>query len=229
MASPALFRRNAAAAALVGSAVLAAASTFLYQPSGGGRPAQVLSDLHDAGTRAQVATVLFVLFQLAAMVAALGIGHLLRDRFPRLSGIGAGVAAVGAFADAVASTFTLAFVPMAEDASRRGEFTAIVTSADKVQNLFSLVGLLGTVVGTLLLSIGLFRAAVGPRWAPVLLWAFLVLEFVGSAVSPVLGLAAVALALIAYCGLAMTVARTPASAWETGTRTDPAVPVAATA
>jgi hypothetical protein len=46
------------------------------------------------------------------------------------------------------------------------------------------IGLAGTVLGLLLLSIGLFRAGVGPRWVGPALWAFLVVEFIGSAISP---------------------------------------------
>ena len=37
----------------------------------------------------------------------------------------------------------------------------------------------------LLLSIGLFRSRVVPRWIPALLWAFLVIEFVGTALSDI--------------------------------------------
>jgi hypothetical protein len=219
MADPALFRRTAGAVGLAGSAVLAAAATFVYQPTSGGKPAAVLSSLAGAPDRAELSTVLFVLQGFAFIGAALAIGHLLRGRFPLLSSIGAALGALGGFAEAVASSFTLAFVPMARDGAHRDAYVGVVTEADKVQNLFSLAGLLGTVVGTLLLSIGVFRARVGPRWVGPVLWAFLVLEFAGSGVAPVLGLAAVTLAVIAFVALAITVWTSPRSAWATAAET----------
>jgi hypothetical protein len=79
--------------------------------------------------------------------------------------------------------------------------------------LFSVVGLLGTVLGILLLSIGLFRAHMGPRWVGPTLWAFLLVEFVGTSLSrsaaylSVLGFAA------AFFGLAAYAARQPLAVW----------------
>lgn len=224
MADAPLFRRTAAATGLAGSAVLAAAATFVYQPSGGGRPADVLSSLHSAPGRAELSTALFVLQGFAFVVAALAIGHLLRGRFPLLSSVGATVAALGGFAESVANTFTLAFLPMAEDPAHRGAYLGVITQADRLENLFSLAGLLGTVIGTLLLSIGLFRAHVGPRWVAPALWVFLVLEFVGGGVAPVLGLAAVTLGVVAYAALAATVWTSPRAAWTTAEDSAP-VPV----
>jgi hypothetical protein len=224
MADAALFRRTAGAVGLAGSAVLAAAATFVHQPTAGGKPADVLTALARTPGRAELSTVLFVLQGLGFVVAALAIGHLLRGRFPLLSGIGAALGAIGGFAEAVASTFTLAFLPMARDGAHRDAYVGVVTEADKVQNLFSLAGLLGTVIGTLLLSIGVFRAHVGPRWVGPALWAFLVLEFVGSGVAPVLGLAAVTLALIAFVALAVTVWTSPRAGWATVSETSEPVP-----
>lgn len=215
MADPAPFRRTAGAVGLAGSAVLAAVATLVYQPTNGGRPAAVLNTLGSAPGRAELATVLFILQGFAFLVAALAIGHLVRGRFPLLSGVGAALGAVGGFAEAVASAFTLAFLPMARDGAHHDAYLGVIAEADKAENLFSLAGLLGTVVGTLLLSIALFRAHVGPRWVGPVLWAFLVLEFVGSGVAPVLGLAAVTLAVLAFTALAVTVWGSPRSAWAT--------------
>lgn len=217
MADAALFRRTAGAAGLAGSAVLAAAATFLYEPTGGGRPAAVLDTLARAPGRAEWSAVLFVLQGLAFILAALALGHLLRGRFPLLASTGVTIAALGGFAEAVATTFTLVFLPMARDGAHRDAYVVVIAQADKAQNLFSLAGLLGTVLGTLMLSIGVFRAAVGPRWVGPALWAFLLLEFAGSAVAPVLGIVAVVLAVIAFGALAVTVWTSPRSAWTTST------------
>ncbi len=215
MSDTALFRRNAAAVGLIAAPILAAASRFLYQPSGGNKPADLLTALHDAHGRAVASTVLFVLYALPFMVAALGIGHLLRGRSAKLSNIGVAFAIVGGFCDAVASSFTLVYTQMAQDVTHRDAHIAVIDQANKIEGLFSIVGALGTVVGILLLSIGLFRSHIGPRWVAPLLWAFLILEFVGSTISASLGLVAVTIALIAYWALAITVWQSPRVAWDT--------------
>ena len=215
MFDPARFRRNAAALALITAPVLAAASRFLYQPSGGNQPAKLLTALHAAGGRAELSTALFVLQALPFMIAALGIGHLLRGRSAKLSSIGAAVAVTGGFCDAVGSAFTLVYVPLARNLTDRAAAVSVVHQTSKIEGLFSLAGALGTVVGILLLSIGLFRSRIGPRWVAPLLWAFLILEFAGSSVSTYMGLASVTIVLIAYWTLAVTVWHTPAATWET--------------
>ncbi len=216
MSDSATFRRNAAAVGLVSSAVLIALSRFLYQPSQGNQPAKLLAALHDAHGRALFSTVLFVLGALPFLIAILGIGHLLRRRSIKLSNIGAGLAVTGAFCDAVASAFMIVYYQMALDTAHRDAYVLVVRQASKVQGLFSLVGALGTAVGLLLLSIGLFRTRTGSRWVPPLIWAFLALEFIGSSITPAIGLASVTGSLIAFCGLAGTVRRSPRALWETG-------------
>jgi hypothetical protein len=225
MADAANFRRTTAATGLVGSAVLAAAATVIYQPHTGGVPAAVLTSLQRDPASANLSAILMVLQGFAAVIAALAIGHLLRDRFPLLSSVGTSLAALGGFAEAVATTFTLAFLPMAQDPAHHATYLQVIAQADRLQNLFSLVGLLGTVIGTLLLSIGLFRAHINPRWAAPTIWAFLVLEFVGSGFAPAFGLAAVTLGVIAYTALAVTVWTSPRTAWMTAAEAAPPVPV----
>jgi len=217
MADAARFRRSTAAAGLAGSAVLAAAGTLVHHPAGGGVPARVLDSLQRAPGAAETSAVLFVLQGFAAILAALAIGHLLRERFPLLSSVGTCLAAVGGFAEAVATTFTLVFVPMAQDPAHRAAYLGVITQADRVQNLFGLVGLAGTVIGTLVLSIGLFRASVGPRWVAPAIWVFLVLEFAGSGAAPAMGLAAVTVGVLAYAALAVTVWTSPRAGWMTAT------------
>lgn len=226
MPDSALFRRNAASVSLISSAVLGAASAFLYQPTAHD-PAGTLAALHQNPGRATASAILFVLYGLPAMIGALGIAHLLRERFPRLSSIGVSLAVLGAFADSVAGTFTVVYTVMAKDSAHSDVFATVITSAGKIEGLFSLVGLIGSVVGTLLLTIGLFRASVGPRWVPPMLWAFLVLEFAGSGALPLLGLAAVTLGVIAYGALALYMRSTPRSDWATASSPAARVPAPA--
>jgi hypothetical protein len=213
MSDDALFRRNAAALALIAAPVLAVASRFVYRPTGGNQPTKLLTALHDAHGRALFGTVLFIASGLPFAVAALGIGHLLRGRFPTLSSIGAGLAVVGAFCDSIASAFTIVYTQMAQDLANKTAYAAVIKKASRVEGLFSILGILGTVIGLLLLSIGLFRSRIGHRWVGPLLWAFLLLEFIGSGISASIGLASVTLALIAYCALAATVRQSPRAQW----------------
>jgi hypothetical protein len=222
------FRRNAAALGLALAAVLAAASRFLYQPHGGNDPAKLLTSLHDAHGRALASTVVFVLYGLPFIIGALGLGHLLRGHFPKLSNVGTSLAVIGAFCDSVASTFTVVYTRMAQDTAHRDAYIDIIKQSTKVEGLFSILGLAGTVLGTLLLSIGLFRSQIGPRWVAPLLWLFLVLEFVGSSITPSIGLASVTVALIAFFGLALTIVRTPTTTWTTGPHTGLPASAAAT-
>jgi hypothetical protein len=69
------------------------------------------------------------------------------------------------------------------------------------------------VLGLLLLSIGLFRGHVGPRWVGPVLWAFLVVEFVGTSLSGSAAYLSVLCFAAAFLALAGYVARQPLAAW----------------
>ena len=65
-----------------------------------------------------------------------------------------------------------------------------------------------------LLSIGLFRTRIVPRWVPALLWAFLALEFVGSNISEFASYAAGTCLLIGFGAIAAHVWRSPRADWD---------------
>jgi hypothetical protein len=120
---------------------------------------------------------------------------------------------------------------MAHDQANRDTFVPVVdTLNSSPPTLFSLAGLIVTAVRILLLSVGLFRGHVGPRWIAPLLWTFLVLELVGSAVSGHASLASTALGAVALLALARVAHHSPAALW-TSSHDEPAVlptpPVAA--
>jgi hypothetical protein len=106
-------------------------------------------------------------------------------------------------------------VSMAQGAAERG---ALTTALDEYisgpAGVFSAMGLLGTVLGLLLLTVGLWCSGVGPRWVPAALAGFLVVEFVGSAITPWASAAGGALYLAAFGVLAVTIWRSPVGAWE---------------
>jgi len=213
MTNTATFRRAAAAAGLVSTAVIMAVATVLSPefPSGF---ADRLAAIEAGGTGALVSGYAFTLAQLPFLAGVLGIGHLLRNRSPRLSNLGTSLAVVGIFGHAVHGGVTAMQVEMAADTANRDAHAAILEGLESGPAvMFMAMGLLGTVLGILLLSIGLFRAHVGPRWIGPALWAFLVVEFAGSAVSDWSLHLAGLLFTVSLAALGVVVWRTPESAW----------------
>lgn len=224
----AAFRRDAAALALVASALLALLSVAL-QPDLPADHAARLASLDAAGTRGAVSAVAFLLQQLPFIVAVLGLGHLLRAQAPRLSTAGVVLAVLGAFGHTVFGGLSMVYLLMADDASRRAAYAVLYEHVESSPvMLFALAGLAGTVIGLLLLSLAMFRTTVVPRWVPTLLVAFLVLEFAGSAISPYASDVAGVCALMAFTTLAVQVRRMPLEAWGSPAGTEQRAPIVAT-
>ncbi len=153
----------------------------------------------------------------------LGIGHLLRDRAPRLFNIGTSLAVVGGFGHAVYGGVTMLQLEMAGDTANHAVHAQMLEQLESGPAVaFMAMGLLGTVLGLLLLSIGLFRARVVPRWVGPALWAFLVVEFAGNAVSEWSSHLAAMLYTAALGAIAVTIWRSSEPAWSTNDRVDPA-------
>ena len=215
MRNPASFRRTTAAVGLVTTALLSTVSIVLAPPFPGS-PERLLAEIDAAGASATISAFTFTLAQLPFIAAVLGVGHLLRDRAPVLSSVGTTIAVIGAFGHSVFGGVSMVRVTMAADEANRSVHAQTLTQAESSPlAAFMAMGLLGTVVGILLLAIGLWRAGVAPRWAGPLLVAFLVVEFVGTAFSQWASLVSAVLYLVAFTGLAVTVWRTPAAAWTT--------------
>ena len=174
-------RRLAARTALVTAPVLAGLSTAL-QPDLSGSATHRL-DAMDSGPAA-VSAVAFLLSQLPMLVAVLAIGRLLLPRAPRLSAWGTALGVLGCFGHTAFGGLSLVLVEMAHDPAHRTVYAGLLDSvfAGPVM-LVSVAGLAGTVLGLLLLGIGLFRTRTGPVWLGPAVWAFLVVEFVGSGLS----------------------------------------------
>lgn len=217
MKNPATYRRTVAGIGLVLGAVLMAIAMGVDVPFSG-EPGDVLAQMDEAGGRAWLSAVTYVLAQLALLVGVLGIAHLLRTGAPVLSNLGGTLAVLGAFGHTVHGGGVLVQISMAQDAANRSDLAAVLDDyMSGPAGIFSLMGLLGTVFGLVLLSVGLWRAGAGPRWVPPALGAFLVLEFVGAEITPWAGNAAGALYLASFVALAVTIWRSPESTWSTGT------------
>jgi hypothetical protein len=174
-------RLVAARTALVLGPVLAGVSVIL-QPDLTGSAADRL-DAMGTGVAA-VSAVAFLLSQLPLLVAFLAIGRLLLPRAPRLSAWGTALAVLGCFGHTVFGGLSLGYLMMARDEAHRGVQAGLL---DRIESspvmVFAAAGLIGTVLGMLLLGIGLFRSGTGPVWIGPAVWAFLVVEFVGSSIS----------------------------------------------
>lgn len=215
MTNTATFRRTAVALCLLLTGVLSALSNALA-PAFPSDAAERLAAFADAGTRAWVSALSFAFAQLPFIVAMLGLGHLLRTAAPRLANLGTSVAVVGGFGHAVFAGVSLTVLSLAQDAEHRDVLAAAVDDLEsRPLMVFAVLGLLGTVLGLVLVAVGLWRAQVGPRWVPAALGLFLVVEFVGTALSEWAAPASGLLYLLAFAALARHVAGTDAQAWQT--------------
>jgi hypothetical protein len=204
------FHRTTAVVGLTGSALLFAVSTVL-QPDLSGSGQAVLARLHDAGWHAAVSAAAFAVAQLPYIAAVLGIGHLLSERTPRLGAWGAVLSVIGAFGHTVFGGISLVFVVMAGDTAHRNVYAGLFSDVQSSPVMaLSLLGTLGFVVGLVLLSIGLFRGRVGPRWLGPALWLFLVVEFVGSSLSTYASYVSTTVLLVVF----ITLARESMVSWE---------------
>lgn len=215
MKDTASFRRTAAATGLVSTAALIVVSV-IFQPEFTSGAAERLAAIDAAGTGGSVSAFTFTLAQLPMIAAVLGIGHLVQVRAPRLATIGTTLALVGIFGHSVYGGVAMVQLSMASDTRNRAVHANLLEAVESgPATAFMLMGLAGTVLGILMLSIGLWRAGVAPRWAGPTLWLFLVVEFVGTSISEWASPVSVALYLIAFVGLAVTVWRSPRASWGT--------------
>lgn len=214
MKDPAVFRRTAAAIGLVGAVVTSAVWTLL-EPAFPSDMVDRLAAIDEGGTGAAVSAAFFPLSQAFMLAAVLGIGHLLRHGAPRLSNLGTSLAVLGILGHCVFAGSMMMTVTMAADEANRELYADLVGDFESSPMIaFAAVGLLGTVLGLLLLSIGLWRSRVTPRWVPAVLWLFLVVEFVGSALSDYARYASLVCLGIAFGALALQVIQSPRSDWD---------------
>lgn len=209
MNDTATFRRNAIAACLVLAPLLMLASSAL-QPPFVESYVDRLADIDERGGAAWASNVLFVLTQAPMLVAFLGIAHLLRRHSPRLSCVAMVLGVLATFGEAVMGGTGLVYLTMAGDAENRALFAGVWEQMESSPvMLFAVLGFGGTVLTLVLLSIGLFRSRIAPRWVPVLVWLFLALEFFASNLTAYASQAAVVCLLIGFGTLARIVVQEP--------------------
>lgn len=219
------FRRRVTAACLISTALLSAASVLL-EPEFGNSSSERLRLIDEAGATADVSVFCFVLAQLPFIGAVLGLGHVLRERAPRLANVAPTVAIVGGFGHAVFGGAMLFTATMADAPGSRAPYGDLLDRFESSPAMaFAAMGLLGTVLGILLLAAGLWRGAVGQRWVAPALLAFVVVEFVGTALTEWASPVSAALYLAALASLAWTVLGTPDERWSLPARHEAAGPL----
>lgn len=151
-----------------------------------------------------VSAVAFLVMQLPMLVAFLALGRLLIPRAPRLSAWGTALGVVGCFGHVVFGGLSMAYLTMARDEANREVFAGLLTDIEgSPVMVFAMAGFLGTVLGQLLLSIGIFRSRTGPVWVGPAIWVFLLLEFFVSSLTPMASYLAVVLLGAAFWALAL--------------------------
>lgn len=196
------------AGSLICTAALSVVS-IVFQPEFPAGATDRLAAIDKAGTSAMVSIVTFALAQLPFMIAVVVVAAFAAGAARRTAVVGGVLAVLGGFGHAVFGGIGLSQLAMAGSASREAMGDVVGEIESGPAAVFMAMGLLGTVIGLLLLSIALFRSESVPRWIPVALWVFLVVEFVGANLSEWASPTAGVLYLAACTGLALELHRGP--------------------
>lgn len=174
--------RRLAAACLAATALLSMISN-VTAPDFSGDYDDLLTSMAEGGGLVQLSGLTFVLAQLPFVVGMVGLARWLQPS--RLATVGGVLAVLGGFGHAVYGGVMLSQTVMAADGENRGVYAGLLGDLEGAPVLipFMAAGLLGTVLGILLISIAWWRSRCEPRWAAPVLWAFLLVEFVGSGIS----------------------------------------------
>lgn len=216
-----LVPRELAAVCLVTTALLSGIS-LLTMPTWPDGFDALLATVDKHPTTSLVSALTFVLAQLPLLVAAVAIGGMVIPRKPLLGGLGVALTVIGAFGHSVYGGVAMVQLEMAADSAHHGIHADLLTDLESSPLvLFMAMGLLGTVLGLLLLAIGLWRSHSVAGWIPAALALFLVTEFVGSSITDWAAYASSSLYLAALTGLAVAGWQQPAGSAET-----PSEPVA---
>ena len=199
-------RRRLTAVCLILAGALTAASIVAQA---GATPGPVPAPNDTATT---VAVLTFAYAQLPLVVGMVGVARLIGTRAKVLGILTAVFGVLGGFGQTVGAGRMLFVQRMAADPQNADVYSQLLMQEPgPLDGPFRLMGLLGTVLALLFLAAGLLKGRVGPRWIPVVLLAFVVVQFIGSNITVWAGPMSAALFLLAFVALAVVVWRTPAS------------------
>jgi hypothetical protein len=190
------------------SLVLAGALTAVSIVAQAGVPAGPPPGADDAATT--VAVLTFAYAQLPLVVGLLGVARLIGYRAAVLGLLTAVFGVLGVFGQTVGAGRMLLMLRMAADSENAGVYGRLMMQEPgPVDGPFRLLGLLGTVLSLVLLAAGLLKGRIGLRWIPIVLLAFVAVQFVGSNLTVWAGPMSAGLFVLTFVGLAVVVWRTP--------------------
>lgn len=220
---PAQCTRITVALSLVIGAVLTVLSIATMPDFSDGQVSRL--DAIAATPLATLSAVTWLLSQVFVAVGVLGVAHLLRHRSPALAATSAGLVGLSCFGHIVYGGVSLVMLEMAQDPDGRQTHAAVLDRLESgVAIPFMAAGLVGLVLGFIVLSVALWRARLGPRWLGPALLLWLVVEFVGSALSEWSGPASALLFAGVFGVLALVVARSSLAHWQTAAEADERIP-----
>lgn len=153
----------------------------------------------------------FLWAQAALIVGIVGVAHALRGRATVLSAIAAGMILIGAVGHAASAGFAFVETAATTDAARDTVTAAVNGPAFPA----IAIAMVGTVVGSVILAIALFRAGRSTWWVAGVLLGWVITEFFLSSMGTWAAILSGALLIAAFGGLAWNVLRSDPRQWTT--------------
>ncbi|TRY16691.1 hypothetical protein FOJ82_14960 [Tessaracoccus rhinocerotis] len=183
-------------------------------PDFSGSAANSLEAIAEAGTTATISVMGYTASQLFVAIGLLGVANLVRARVPVLAGIGSALALLGAFGHTVYGGVNLTMLAMSQDMGAVDVHAAVLERTEQSAIPFLACGLLGTVIGFILLGAAVWRSGMLPRWVGPTMIAWVLVEFIGSGLSPWATYASLVLFVAVFTALALGVARSSIGHWQ---------------
>jgi hypothetical protein len=188
---------------------------ILISPDTSDDAAKALAEIADNEVGYVIGGLLFLIAPLAFVPGMLGIMRLMRRHGVTIGQAGAALIMIGALITVSFYGFgVIEYVAATDSGLDRVEMARLVDAAeDTALNLPFLVAfVLGLVLGSVLLAIGLWRSGVVPRWSPVALVVSTVVSFFAE--SAVLGAVSFVLLLAALVPIAQKILSISDEEWD---------------
>jgi hypothetical protein len=165
-----------------------------------------LAAIDDAGGSAVLSSMTFTAAQVLLAVGAVAAAAIVHARRRRTAYAAAALLVLGCFGHSVYGGIALAQLEMAGDAGHRDVMAGLLTDIESGPAVaFMALGLLGTVLGFVVLAVGLWRSRSVPPWIPAALVGFVVVEFAFASLSDWASYASGLLYAAALLGIATAV------------------------
>lgn len=193
---------------------------ILVRPAGSDDTgAELLAYVRGDGTAVQVSDLMLIAAVLLLVPAFVGAMHVLRNRAPLLGYLGGGLAAVGfvcLFGMITLDGVALAMAGSGTAAAGTGAVLDQAPNHDLLLWILTMVFVVGHIVGTTLLGIGLVRVRFVPVWAAIAVTVSQPLHFIAHGIeSKPLDLVAFSLFAAGLATLGVRVLRMHDAEWET--------------